>query len=150
MSVGASNLSSQPSFARRLVVAVAAALATAAQVLWAGPDAPSAADGSASPLPYLPWLCLVALLTTGAWLALSARRLRPGVQIAAFVPALTGYWLLLDYHEFSVRVAAWSTFGAASLWLHVLRASALPIVVCAAVFALISWRALRGMHASGR
>lgn len=127
---------------RRFAVAVAAAVATAAQVLWASPDAPSAVDLSASPLPYLPWLSLFALLMTAAWLALLPRRLHPAMQLTIASLALAVYWLLLNYHEFSVRVAAWSTFSAPSLWLHVLKASALPISVCTAAFAFITHSSL--------
>lgn len=65
---------------------------------------------------------------TAAWLILLPRRLRPAMLAIASM-ALAVYWLLLDYYEFSVRVATWSTFSAPSLWLRVLKASVLPISV---------------------
>lgn len=128
--------------ARSLVIGLAAALATAVQVLWASPAAPSA-DGSASPLPYLAWLCVFAMLVTIAGHTVLARRCGPGLQTTGLVAALATYWLLLDYHEVAMRVAAWSTFDAAALWLHVVSAAALPVVVCGAAFALGIRRLLR-------
>jgi len=129
-------------YARGLVAALAAALATAVQVLWASPDAPSAADFSASPLPYLPLLCLLSLLMTLAWLALLPRRLGVSARMRVVVLSLVAWWLVLNTHEFIVRVAAWSTFDTASIALHVLKISVLPIAACSAVLYLVLGRVL--------
>lgn len=142
-SVSIANRGARPrTLARSLGVGLAAALATAMQVLWASPAAPSA-DGSASPLPYLAWLCLFAMLMTVAGHALLARRCGPGLQTTYLVAALAACWLLLDYHEVAMRVGAWSTFDAAALWLHAMNAAALPVMVCGAAFALATRRLLR-------
>lgn len=142
MSIRTSTSFAPCAYARELVAALAAALATAVQVLWASPDAPSAADFSASPLPYLPLLCLFSLLMTLAWLAWLPRRLGVSVRMRVVILSLTAWWLVLNTHEFIVRVAAWSTFDTASLALHVLKISVLPIAACAAVLYLVLGRVL--------
>lgn len=147
MPAGALTRAGGRTFGGSLIVGTGAALTTAVQVLWASPAAPSAADSSASPLPYLAWLCLFALLMTVALLVLP-RSIGAARRGGIVIGALAVYWSLLDYHEFMVRVAAWSTFDAASLWLHVLKASALPIVICAAALALLSGMVVRHEPAS--
>ncbi|KAF1722058.1 hypothetical protein [Pseudoxanthomonas wuyuanensis] len=88
-----------------------------------------------SPWAYLPWLCLPAMpLAAMAWFW--GRRLPPAWQTLLVSATMTGYWLLLDVYEFSVRVAAWSTFSTPSLWLHALHNAAWPLLVCSATFAL--------------
>lgn len=131
-----------PRFApRHFVAATAAAAATAAQLLWAAPDAP-VADPAASALPYLLVACLWASVMTLVWLALLRSR-RVAARTAVVVLSLAAYWLLLNYGEFMVRVAAWSTFDSTSVALHVLAASALPVAVCAAVLLFVVSRVLR-------
>lgn len=126
-----------------LGIAAMAAVATAIQVAWASPDAPSSADLSAAPWAYLPWLCLPAMAVAAtAWFC--GRHLPPRWRSLPVSLAMAGYWLLLDVYEFTVRVAAWSTFSTPSLWLHALRNAALPLLVCSAAFALSGlWLAQR-------
>ncbi|WP_101926516.1 MULTISPECIES: hypothetical protein [Luteimonas] len=126
----------------RLPAATVAGVATVAQAVWASPVARSAAEWGATPLVYLSLLCLVALVSTRALLALLPRRLGPAAQAYAIVLWMLGYWLLLAYVDFSVRVAAWSTYDTSSILLHVLRASALPIAVCAGALLLVLPRVL--------
>lgn len=124
-------------FARHLVAAAAAAVATAVQVTWVGHVLVSGDAPRGFPLVHVSLLGLAALVSTLAILVLLARRLRPAVQTWAVAVAMGVYWLLLDYIEFVVRVAAWSTFDTASIMLHVLKASALPILGCATALGLV-------------
>ena len=50
----------------------------------------------------------------------------PGV-VLLFLLAV--YWLLANYITFDLRVASWSTFSPAEIWIHVLPASVISIAV---------------------
>ncbi|MDR6990693.1 uncharacterized membrane protein YhaH (DUF805 family) [Luteimonas sp. 3794] len=142
MSVQATGVPRARRFEGALPAAVLTALATAVQVTWAAPVLESAAGWNVSALVYVSVLCLVAGAATLAALALCPRRHGAAARTRWVVLTMVAYWVLANWIDFSVRVAAWSTFETSSIALHVLRASALPVAACAVALALLLPRAL--------
>ncbi|MDR7194618.1 hypothetical protein [Luteimonas terrae] len=142
MSIRTTRIAVSRTYRGSALAATAAAVATAVQVMWSSPVALSAAEWRTSPLAYVSLLSLIAWVSTLALLALLPRRLGPGVQAGWVALTMAGYWLLLNYVDFVLRVAAWSTFERSSILLHVLRASALPVAVCAAALVALLPRLL--------
>lgn len=142
MSARTSRVSGSRPYRAAAFAATAAAVATAVQVTWSAPVALSAAEWRTSPQVYVSLLSLLALVLSLAVLALLPRRMGPTAQARWVVLSMVGYWLLLGYVDFVLRVASWSTFDTPSILLHVLPASALPVTVCAAVLTLALPRAL--------
>lgn len=105
---------------------------TGIQVLWAAPEGLSSADLSGSPIGYLHWLCLLPVLfLSGLALIFNKYKVIPALQIAGILILISGYWLFINYDEFIIRQASWSTFSTKESWYYAIEFSSIPIPVCA-------------------
>lgn len=115
---------------------------TALQVQWASPvegyDAQSTHMFSPEILGIYPGVVLLFLL------AVFARRQMPLLRRSAICTGLLAvYWLLANYITFDLRVASWSTFSPAEIWIHVLPASVISIATCGGAFFVTTYMILR-------
>jgi len=116
------------------------------EVLWYSPEGLSSVDLSRSPIDYLHWLCLFAVIVTGALLyVFRNKKTRPVYQAVLITLLMMAYWLMINYGEFEERVANWSTFSDAEVLYCVSMESVVPIGVCS-VLLLMGFYGLRNKY----
>jgi hypothetical protein len=121
-----------------------AVFCTYAQVLWAAPNAVSAVDMSNSPIFYLHWYVMITLVFLNIlFLIIKIRNQSATSKTILSTSLLSIFWLLMNYIEFSDRVASWSTFSSEEIWLTVLMSSFLTIGSCGIIFFLVSLKILK-------
>lgn len=124
-------------FKKLLFINLLICLITSIQVLWAYPLGLSSADLSKNPYGYLHWLCLCPVVIISVLLLIFKRfKISNLMQTFTITFLMMLYWLLINYNEFNMRVAGWSTFLADEIWTMTIDISLIPIGVCLTVFAL--------------
>lgn len=114
------------------------------QVLWASPSGMSAADLTASPIDYLHWICLLSITFSGILLLIfRAFKLSYILQSLILTLLMSAFWIFINYDEFIMRVASWSTFSTKESWFYAIQISAWPVSICATVLFLSTYQILK-------
>lgn len=114
------------------------------QTLWASPSGMSSADLTASPIDYLHWICLLSIAFSGVLLLIfRALKLSHIVQSLILTLLMSAFWIFINYDEFIMRVASWSTFSTRESWFYAIRISGWPVSICATVLFTCTYQILK-------
>lgn len=118
-----------------LLLNLAAVSTTFIEVLWAAPDNPSGVDMNQSPLSYIEYLCLYAVvIISSVFYFAENNKITKRRQSFIYAGALVIYWYAVNYVEFETRVASWSTYSTVETWMHVTLISTVPLSCCILLF----------------
>ena len=115
-------------------------LITLVQINWASPAGVSNSDMGIPVFLYPESLSLFITTVISILAAVfSFKRISIKNEITIYTIVLLLYWLLINFIEFEIHVASWSTFSVTESWIHTVMISFLPMICCGTLFLLTAY-----------